>query len=131
MAKDFFVAGWTIRDLITALDTMPDGRAHGQLVEGQWVPYSGADGIPAARLGHWINWRLNAWRDRAGVVVESPTQRRTRRAAAAHREQQARRKAEADRLERLSQERTTPEYHAAKQACLDQILGRSRRARRR
>lgn len=131
LAKDFFAAGWTIRDLITALDTLPDGRAHGQLVDGQWVPYSGADGIPAARLGHWVNWRLNAWRDQAGAVLESPTQRRTRRAAAAHREQQARRKAEADRIEQLRQERTTPEYHAAKQACLDQILSRSRQTRRR
>lgn len=41
-----FASGWTVQDLITALDTTPDGRAHGQLVAGQWVPYSGADGIP-------------------------------------------------------------------------------------
>lgn len=126
LAKDFFAAGWTIRDLITALDSLPDGRAHGKLVDGQWVPYSGADGIPAARLGHWVNWRLNAWRDRTGAVLESPGQRRTRRAASAQREQKARRAAAAARSEQLRQERATPEYHAAKQACLDQILGRKR-----
>ena len=129
LAKDFFVAGWTVRDLITALDALPDGRAQGQFVEGQWVPYSGADGIPAARLGHWVNWRLNAWRDSAGAVLESPTQQRTRRATAAKRAQEARRAAETERRQQLRQERSTPEYHAAKQACLDQILSRSRRSR--
>lgn len=129
LAKDFFAAGWTVRDLITALDALPDGRAQGQFVEGKWVPYSGADGIPTARLGHWVNWRLNAWRDSAGTVLESPTQQRTRRAATAKREQEARRAAEAARQQQLRQDRSTPEYQAAKQACLDQILSRPRRSR--
>ena len=129
LAKDFFVAGWTVRDLMTALDTRPNGWKQGQFVDGHWVPYSGADGIPAARLGHWVNWRLNAWRDSAGAVLESPTQQRTRRAATAKREQEARRAAEAARRQQLRQDRSTREYHAAKQACLDQILSRSRRSR--
>lgn len=129
LAKDFFVAGWTVRDLITALDALPDGRAQGQFANGQWVPYSGADGIPAARLGHWVNWRLNAWRDSAGAVLESPIQQRTRRAATAKREQEARRAAEADRQQQLREDRSTPEYQAAKQACLDQILSRPKRSR--
>ena len=129
LAKDFFAADWTVRDLITALDALPDGRAQGQFVDGQWVPYSGADGIPAARLGHWVNWRLNAWRDHAGTVLESPTQQRARRATTAKREQEARRAAEVARRQQLRQDRSTPEYQAAKQACLDQILSRSRRSR--
>ncbi|PAK92647.1 hypothetical protein B8X04_16740 [Brevibacterium casei] len=131
LAKDFFTAGWTIRDLVTALDELPDGRAHGQFAAGQWVPYSGADGIPAARLGHWVSWRLNAWRDPEGQVIESPTQRRTRRANSARREQEARRVAEARRRQELRETRSTPEYQAAKTACLEQILGRNRRHRRR
>lgn len=32
LAKDFFTAGWTVRDLVAGLDSLPDGRAHGQLV---------------------------------------------------------------------------------------------------
>lgn len=128
LAKDFFTAGWTIRDLITALDTTPDGRAHGQFVDGRWVPYSGADGIPAARLGHWVSWRLNAWREN-GTVVESPTQRRARRAATAKLEREAARAREAARRRKVREDRSTPEYQAAKQACLDQILNRPRRPR--
>lgn len=126
LAKDFFTAGWTIRDLVTALDELPDGRAHGQFTAGQWIPYSGADGIPSARLGHWVSWRLNAWRDPEGRVVESPTQLRTRRAASARREQEARRVAEARRRQEHRQTRSTPEYQAAKAACLEQFFSRSR-----
>ncbi|MCI4013162.1 hypothetical protein [Brevibacterium sp. ZH18] len=128
MAKDFFAAGWTVRDLITALDTLPDGRAHGQLVDGQWVPYSGADGIPAARLGHWVNWRLNAWRD-SGTVVESPTQTRIRRAAAAEVERQAQQLARDEERQRNLAEMATPEGQSAKQACLAQFRAHSERNR--
>lgn len=45
-----FASGWTVQDLITALDITPDGRAHRQLVAGQWVTYSAADGIPPPQL---------------------------------------------------------------------------------
>lgn len=130
LAKDFFAAGWTIRDLITALDTLPDGRAHGQLVDGQWVPYSGADGIPAARLGHWVNWRLNAWRDN-GTVVESPTQTRIRRAAAAKNQRQAQKRARDKERQRNQAEMATPEGQSAKQACLAQFRAHSERNRQR
>ena len=130
LAKDFFTAGWTIRDLIVALDNLPDGRAHGKFVGGRWVPYSGADGIPAARLGHWVSWRLNAWRDLTGLVCESPTQCRSRRAETAKREQEARRAAEEARRQDIRAKRSTLEYQTAKQACLDQILGRNKRSRR-
>lgn len=129
LAKDFFNAGWTLRDLTTALDSLPDGRAQGQFVAGQWVPYSGADGIPAARLGHWVSWRLNAWRDSGGRVIESPTQRKTRRAATAKLEREAARVHEAARRRQVREDRSSPEYQAAKQACLDQILGRNKRFR--
>lgn len=128
LAKDFFTAGWTIRDLITALDSLPDGRAHGQLVDGQWVPYSGADGISAARLGHWVNWRLNAWRDN-GTVVESPTQTRIRRAVAAKNQRQAQQPARDEERQRNPTEMATPEGQSAKQACLDQFRANSERNR--
>lgn len=120
LAKDFFAAGWTVRDLITALDTLPDGRAQGQIVDGRWVPYSGADGIPAARLGHWVNWRLNAWRDN-GAVVESPTQKRQRRAKTAKAQQAAQQRAREEEWQQKKAELATPEGQAEKQAALEKI----------
>lgn len=120
LAKDFFAAGWTVRDLITALDTLPDGRAQGQIVDGRWVPYSGADGIPAARLGHWVNWRLNAWRDN-GAVVESATQKRQRRAKTAKAQQAALQRAREEEWQRKKAELATPEGQAEKQAALQKI----------
>lgn len=122
LAKDFFNAGWTVRDLITALDTMPDGQAHGQFVEGHWVPYSGADGIPAARLGHWVSWRLNAWRDPSGTVRESPGQRRSRRTQAKAVEQAALRQAEAARRAETQRQMATPEGQEAKARAMAQIM---------
>ena len=57
-----FASGWTVQDLITALDITPDGRAHRQLVAGQWVTYSAADGIPplssSRTLGELATQRL-------------------------------------------------------------------------
>ncbi|WP_147271448.1 helix-turn-helix domain-containing protein [Brevibacterium aurantiacum] len=126
LAKDFFTAGWTLRDLIVALDNLPDGRAHGQFVDGQWVPYSGADGIPAARLGHWVSWRLNAWRDSTGNVCESPTQRRTRRSNRAKVERAARLRATEERQKSIREAMATDEAKVARQACLTQMKNRSR-----
>ncbi|RCS87905.1 winged helix-turn-helix transcriptional regulator [Brevibacterium aurantiacum] len=132
LAKDFFTAGWTIRDLITALDSLPDGRAHGQFVGGQWVPYSGADGIPAARLGHWVSWRLNAWRNDDQTVKESPTQTRLRREETAKKQQQVQRQVREEERLRNQAQMATPEGQAAKQACLAQFASRpKRRVRRR
>lgn len=123
LAKDFFAAGWTIRDLMTALDSLPNGWKQGQFVDGRWVPFSGADGIPATRLGHWVNWRLNAWRDN-GTVVESPAQTRVRRAAAAKKQRQAEQRARDEERQRNRAEMATPEGQSAKQACLDQMKAR-------
>ncbi|GAA1948354.1 hypothetical protein GCM10009689_31990 [Brevibacterium antiquum] len=97
---------------------------------GQWVPYSGADGIPAARLGHWVNWRLNTWRDN-GAVVESPTQTRIRRAVAAKKQRQAQQRARDEERQRNRSEMATPEGQAAKQACLAQFRAHSEPNRRR
>lgn len=128
LAKDFFAVGWTVRDLIAALDALPDGRAQGQLVDGRWVPYSGADGIPAARLGHWVNWRLNAWRDN-GTVIESPTQKRQRRAKTAKALLAAQQRAREEEWQRKKAELATPEGQAEKQAALEKIR-RLRRQRK-
>lgn len=129
LAKDFFAAGWTLRDLLTALDTLPSGWKQGQFRDGQWVPFSGADGIPAARLGHWVNWRLNAWRDQ-GTVVESPTQTRVRRAETAKKQRQAQQRARDQERQRNKAAMSTPEGQAAKEACLAQFRAHSEQNRR-
>ncbi|PCC17178.1 hypothetical protein CIK62_10615 [Brevibacterium aurantiacum] len=131
IAKDFFAAGWTIRDLITALDTLPNGWKQGQFIGGQWVPFSGADGIPAARLGHWVNWRLNHWRNDDQTVKESPSQTCIRRAAAAEIQRQAEQRARDEERRRNQAEMATPEGQAAKQACLAQFASRPKRRIRR
>lgn len=81
--KDFFLAGWTIRDLHHALDWTPDGT--------RW-PHSGAPDVThfcqrdaATRLRGWLKHRLNAWRTTSGEPLYS----RSQREAAAHREQMA------------------------------------------
>lgn len=81
--KDFFAAGWAVSDIRYAVDHLPDGRAQGHFVDGRWVPYSGADGIPAARMAHWLRFRLAPWRDSDGNPTESRTQRGDRRREAA------------------------------------------------
>lgn len=129
LAKDFFATGWTLNDLKTALDSMPDGRAHGQLIENRWVPYTGADGIPASRLGHWVNWRLNRWRDAHGGVVASPTQERIRRAEARKRTHEIQRRAEEARRAEIHRRMATHEGQDAKAKAMAQMTSRLPRKR--
>ncbi|MDN5742756.1 MAG: hypothetical protein L0H02_04730 [Yaniella sp.] len=120
LGKEFFSAGWTVRDLMTALDTLPDGRAQGQLVEGRWVPYTGADGIPRARLAHWVNWRLNHWR-KDGQVRESPSQRHRRRALARENQRAAQRRAQEEQRAEIQRDMATPEGQEAKARAMAQM----------
>lgn len=114
VTRDFMLAGWTIHDLHHALDTRPDGQAHGHFVDGHWVPYTGADGIPATRFGHFLRFRLTHWRTHNGQPLEAPSHRETRRArtrAQQHAAQQRHREEQAaQRHTRL----TDPAYHKAK-----------------
>lgn len=126
--RDFMLAGWTIRDLHQALDALPDGRAQGHFVEGRWVPFSGADGIPPARMGHWVHFRLAHWRDRDGTPVESPGQKATRRRAADQTHRAAQARARDERATRRRELANDPKVQAAKTAALAQI--RERLARR-
>lgn len=85
LLREYMQAGWTIADVVHALDTRPDGTL--------W-PHSGAQGVrtPAA----WLRFRLSAWRDEAGAVTRSRGQRAD--AALAH--DRARHRAENERLVR-------------------------------
>lgn len=129
VTRHFMLAGWTVRDLHHALDALPDGRAQGHFVNGSWVPWSGADGIPPQRLGHWLRFRLAHWLDSDGQPVEAPSQREARRARtrAQQRAAQQRRREEeaAERRARLA----SPEGQRAKAEALALIHSLRRKAR--
>lgn len=65
ICRPFFLAGWTVRDLIEAIDHRPDGS--------RW-PHSGATGV--GNVGAWLTHRLSPWQTHDGGIRRSPTQRR-------------------------------------------------------
>ncbi|WP_427019527.1 hypothetical protein ACQCSX_23435 (plasmid) [Pseudarthrobacter sp. P1] len=82
--RDFFLAGWTVADILHALDWRPDGTL--------W-PHSGApDTKDAWRMRGWLRHRLSAWRTEAGEPLRSRDQQAAARAAALRREQEAERR---------------------------------------
>ena len=84
----YFVAGWTVNDLLYAIDHQPGGTP--------W-PHSGADGIDRRRGARgWLRYRLAAWADEHGTVRRS----RSQRAQDARVAQLARQRAARDRAER-------------------------------
>ncbi|WP_171983428.1 GntR family transcriptional regulator [Arthrobacter sp. SRS-W-1-2016] len=82
--RDFFLAGWTVADVLHALDWRPDGTL--------W-PHSGApDTKNPWRMRGWLRHRLNTWRTEAGEPLRSRDQQAAARAAALRREQEANRR---------------------------------------
>lgn len=68
--REWFVAGWTGRDVLTALDSKPEAG-------GGWT-FTTAPKFVAA----WVKYRLRFWRDEAGRPGSSPSQRRASARAA-------------------------------------------------
>lgn len=67
VCKDFFETGYTVADIIHALDAMPDGT--------KW-PHSGAPATKnAGRMRGWMTNRLASWRLPTGEIVRSKDQR--------------------------------------------------------
>jgi hypothetical protein len=82
--RDFFLAGWTVADILHAMDWRPDGTL--------W-PHSGApDTKDARRMRGWLRHRLSAWRTTAGEPLRSRDQQEAARAAALRREQETERR---------------------------------------
>ncbi|MGM7778990.1 hypothetical protein ACSVHC_23635 [Arthrobacter sp. KNU-44] len=82
--RDFFLAGWTVADILHALDWRPDGTL--------W-PHNGApDTKDAWRMRGWLRHRLSAWRTEAGEPLRSRDQQAAARVAALRREQEAERR---------------------------------------
>ena len=63
--RPFFGAGWSVGDLVTAVDRRPDGSA--------W-PHSGDRGV--REPARWLIHRLSAWLDSGGVPLSSWRQER-------------------------------------------------------
>lgn len=84
-ARDFWSAGWSVADVLHALDHRPDGSS--------W-PHSGAHRVRSARA--WSCYRLRRWRDDSGCPVASVGARRQRSRAALIAQQ------EQDRRDRLA-----------------------------
>lgn len=78
VAREFFLAGWTVLDVHYAIDYRTDGTP---------VPHSGDLGV--IRPADWLAHRLAAWRDETGTVTRSRSQRLARERA----EQRARMRA--------------------------------------
>jgi len=70
--REFVLAGWSVADVVAAMDTRPDGT--------RW-PHDGAHGV--GNVGGWLAYRLAAWRDEAGTVTLSVGQRAQGRVDAA------------------------------------------------
>ena len=84
LARPFFAAGWTPRDVLRAIDYAPGGRQHG---------YTAGVRSPAA----WVGSRLAQWLDADGAPLPSASQRRAAAAARVRADAAARRE-EAERL---------------------------------
>lgn len=97
--RDFFLAGWTVADVLHALDWMPDGTP--------W-PHSGAPETKDAwRLRGWMRHRLGAWHTEAGEPLRSRDQQAAARHADQLRQSEAERRRvlerQAERAAQLSQ----------------------------
>ena len=66
-ARDFFLAGWSVGDVLRALDQRPDGSP--------W-PHSGAQRVRSVRA--WCVYRLRRWRSGDEAPLPSPSARRRR-----------------------------------------------------
>jgi hypothetical protein len=82
ICRPFFRAGWTIRDILHAIDWRPntDARYH----------HDGANGVE--NTGAWLKFRLGKWVRKDGGFYRSPSQRR-----------------EADRIQRAAERRAALE----------------------
>lgn len=101
--REYFLAGWTVLDIHHAIDQHPDGTT--------W-PHDGSDGV--ARPADWLAYRLAAWRDDAGTVIRSRSQRLAAERAEAIARTRARRENEVAARVRRAAALDSPTVAAAK-----------------
>lgn len=117
-ARDFWLRGWTVGDVLRALDQRPDGTL--------W-PHSGAHGVRSVRA--WCCYRLRRWRDAEGEPIASVGERRAReREVLISRQEDARR----ERLEARERAAANPRSESTKQLiaeAMSAVRGASQRLR--
>jgi len=104
LLREFWLAGWTLRDTLRALDEQPDGTPWPHTADVRHVP-------------GWVRSRLAAWRTDGGTPQRSPSQ--TSAAAQAHSAALARarrERREADEAHRASGTSVTDGAAAARAA---------------
>ncbi|MFC7582529.1 hypothetical protein ACFQYP_00970 [Nonomuraea antimicrobica] len=84
LLKPFLGAGWTVADVLHALDVRPDGSA--------WT-YTWQSVNELRHIPGWVRHRLGAWLDEDGQVLPSRSQREMSAAARRRAEQEGRRRA--------------------------------------
>ena len=117
LLREWMLAGWTVVDVLTALDTRPDGTS--------WPHNLVIDDV--RHVPGWVRYRLAAWRttgDAASPPLPSPSQR----AAAEHRHAQARNRARAEREAAARVQAADPQRHTAFQAAKEALRRRARPA---
>ncbi len=114
--QPYFLAGYTTRDLVEAIETGPDGEAQ--------------DGEPpllrwgASRILQWTRNRLDSWRDPAsGQPIPPPS--------AAEATERARAAAEHEQRQRTYEEQRAAAVQAAQSPAAQEALRLARRHRRR
>ena len=110
VAREFFLAGWTVLDVHYAVDYRPDGTP---------VPHSGDLGV--VRPAAWLARRLAAWRDETGTVTRSRSQRLALERAERRARTKARREAAAAEAAERAGVEDSPAIAAAKQAIRERI----------
>jgi len=115
LLREFWLAGWTLRDTLRALDERPDGTPWPHTADVRHVP-------------GWVRSRLAAWRTTAGTPQRSPSQ--TSAAAQAHARALTRARAERRQLEDAHRA-SAPAAAAGAAAARDQLrAARAARAAR-
>jgi hypothetical protein len=114
--REFFLAGWSVADVILTIDRLPN--------ENRWA-HDGATGV--ANVGAWLAHRMRPWRQPGGTVRPSPSHR----AAAEHALNRARHRAAAEAHTRDTAAATTPRTSPVAADAMRRIRATLTHARRR
>lgn len=117
--RDFFLSGWTVADILHAIDHHPTSGRHPMQALGP--------SEQASRVRSWLRWRLGQWRGHDGEPVSSRSQRHS----AEQRQARALAAAERERITTERQLRAQTADSPAKRAALAQIRAELDRAKQR
>ncbi|GAA1334431.1 hypothetical protein GCM10009592_30140 [Brachybacterium rhamnosum] len=118
LGRDFWENGWTVADVLRALDQRPDGTS--------W-PHSGAHGVRSVRA--WSMHRLRRWRSAAGCPLPSLEERRRAHREAVLVEQERARQERLEARQRAQENPITPTTRQLLQEAREVARGAATRLR--